>query len=244
MSSFNKKRGAGKETLTRPPLNISKASVSPQRSNKRGNTSHISKDELATGSRKGNDHPSNTVEVEMPPHSTQEKKTGERGRMGTNDRVHHVEQGKEICGTDDDDDNNVFINWILYTYSAWYSKFMFCTCSFCWIDIKYLLLIYLKVLLAWWFAPLTDCSQKRVSIAVVSIKWGSADSITWNRYNCDCWCFPLLAFSRSPQGACNQSALPHYYFCNQTYQRDFFQTTKPYQRYSFCFHLSCSVCTS
>ena len=35
--------------------------------------------------------PSNTVEVKMHPQSTQEE-TGERGRMGANDGVHHVEQ--------------------------------------------------------------------------------------------------------------------------------------------------------
>jgi len=109
MSSFSKKRGAGKKTLTKPPPNISKACGSPKISKKRGNTGHMSKDELASASKKENDHPSNTVEVEMHPQSAQEK-TGERGRMGANDGGHHVEQCMEICGTDDDDDDNVFLN--------------------------------------------------------------------------------------------------------------------------------------
>ena len=109
MSSFSKKRGAGKKTLTKPPPNISKASGSPQMSKKRSNTGHMSKDELATASKKGNDQPSNTVEVEMHPQSAQQK-TGERGRMGANDGIHHVEQCMKICGIDDDDDDNVFLN--------------------------------------------------------------------------------------------------------------------------------------
>ena len=70
----------------------------------------MSKDELATASKKENDHPSNTVENEMHPQSAQEK-TGERGRMGANDDgVRHVEQCMEVCGTDDDDGDNVFLN--------------------------------------------------------------------------------------------------------------------------------------
>ena len=84
MSSFSKKRSAGKNVLTKPAPNISKVSGSPQISKKRGNTGHMSKDELATASKKENDHPSNTVEVEMHPQSAREK-TGERGRMGAND---------------------------------------------------------------------------------------------------------------------------------------------------------------
>ena len=96
--------------MTKPPPNISKASGSPQISKKRGNTGHMSKDELATASKKENDHPSNTVEVEMHPQSAQET-TGERGRMGANeDGVHHVEQCMEVCGTDNDDDDSVFLN--------------------------------------------------------------------------------------------------------------------------------------
>ena len=109
-SSFSKKKSAGEKTLTKPPPNISKASGSPQKSKKWGNTGHMSKDELATTSKKENDHPSNTGEVEMHPQSAQEK-TGERGRMGAlDDGVHHVEHFMEICGTDNDDDKNVFLN--------------------------------------------------------------------------------------------------------------------------------------
>ena len=103
MSSFSKRRGAGEKTLTKLPPSISKASGSPQISKKRRNTGHMSKDEIATASKKENDHPSNTVEVEMHPQSAQEK-TGERGRMGANDGAPHVEQCMEICGTDDVDD--------------------------------------------------------------------------------------------------------------------------------------------
>ena len=109
MSSSSKKRGAGKKTLTKPPPKFLTGSGSPQISKKRGNTGHMSKDGLATASKRENDHPSNTVEVEMHPQSAREK-TGERGRMGANDGVHHVEQCMENCGTDDDDDDNVFLN--------------------------------------------------------------------------------------------------------------------------------------
>ena len=45
----------------------------------------------------------------MHPQGAQEE-TGERGRMSANDGVHHVEQCMEDCGTDDDDDDNVFLN--------------------------------------------------------------------------------------------------------------------------------------
>ena len=109
MSSFSKKLGAGKKILTKLPPKILKTSGSPEISKKRGNTGHMSKDELATASKKENDHPSNTVEVEMHPQSAQEK-TGESGRMGANNGVHHVEQCMEICGADDEDDDNVFLN--------------------------------------------------------------------------------------------------------------------------------------
>ena len=104
-----KKEAQVKIFLTKPPPNISNASGNPQICKKRGKSSHMSKDEHATASIQKNDHPSNTVEVEMHPQSTQEK-TGERGRMGANDGVHHVEQCMEICVTDDEDDDNVFLN--------------------------------------------------------------------------------------------------------------------------------------